>query len=198
MAIDLDFHHRGTDGVPSCFLVVCEDLSQIFRAVLVINQTATVGMDLLRYCHLGIDVTPLLNGGVRIKGPTQESIDASLQRLLEPFRRLHSVGNVIITGSVDRQYREDIIASLSATHIGAHALVDMVTVIGKRGDDFVHAGDYAQAYSTYMAALDSGYVGYRLPSQAWEVDGGTKANLSWRELLRTLCSKLQTVSRRLK
>ncbi|KAK3176659.1 hypothetical protein OEA41_007982 [Lepraria neglecta] len=107
------------------------------------------------------------------------------------------MASAIITGSVDIEYMNDIIASDSAPHIDAHVLIDMATAIEERGDDLVRGGDYLEAFLTYMAVLNGVQHGYLLPGQIWTVDGGASARLALGALLITLRIKVNDARRRL-
>ena len=73
----------------------------------------------------------------------------------------------------------------------------MATAIKERGVDLIRGGDYLEAFSTYMAALNDVQHGNLLPSQTWTVDSGASARIALGALLMVLRIKVNNARRRL-
>ena len=159
---------------PRYYIVVCEDLAKLVRALLIINHTAT-GWErtLLIECHFQINVLCPLQEGAGDDSIISDSDRSRLRSLLDPLRRLHSVASASINGPIPMEYRNNVLADIRGSYIDSGTMIDMATALEDRGDIFARGGQYYEAYLAYEAAVAGIYHGHA--GSGWTLGGGFSA-----------------------
>ena len=88
---------------------------------------------------------------VRITGV--ETTTASISKLLEPLRRLHSLGSVDIVGHVSNEYKSTLIDYIKKLP-DVDAVVQKIQETVKKGDRAASSRDYSIAVANYKSAID--------------------------------------------
>ena len=132
----------------SWFMIAHEDLQQLCKIILEVQQCL---YGTYRHTILVDVVNRVDQRRIRPKdGPIP--LDANVQRLLEPFRRLHSIGKIIILGDVNGQYKSEIVASMMKGPPTAEVMINTACTTKAEGDEASHNGDFSSAVSAYEKA----------------------------------------------
>jgi hypothetical protein len=181
---------------PRYYIVACEDLAKLVRALLIISHTAT-GLErtLLTECHLEINVLCPLEKGAGDDRTISDSDRSKLRSLLDPLRRLHSVASASINGPIPMKYRNDVLADICGSHIDSGTMIDMTTALEDRGDAFTRGGQYHEAYLAYEAAVAGIYYGHA--GSRWTLGGDSPARMMLDSTLAEVHTKRDKAHRRL-
>lgn len=78
----------------------------------------------------------------------------SIWKLLEPFRRLHSMASVSITGQIEDEYKSNLIAEMSKQAPGNYTVVQGIQNAMKEGDQAASIHDFSIAISKFKRAWE--------------------------------------------
>ena len=145
----------------SVFTIACEDLQQLCMVILEINRCLYGASDISRtHTLMFIDV---LNRGTGLKDGSIP-IGAKEQRLLEPFRRLHSIGYGSIAGEISEQYKGDIVASMRKEPPTAEDVIKMACATKAEGDKAFRNKNIVLSLSKYEKACNDIEAGHQSSS----------------------------------
>lgn len=112
------------------------------------------GDDMSTFCRfllrLGLDFHCSLSIAISDTAP----VTTSTLKLLEPFRRLHSLNSVRIAGHVSDEFKSDLIAKMMNKAPEIHTILGDIQRNLERGDQAVSNNDYFTAKEIYKRALE--------------------------------------------
>lgn len=80
----------------------------------------------------------------------------SILKLLEPFRRLHSIASVKITGKIDAKYKSDLIVRMLRRATDTDAYFQEYQDAMEQGDQAARNNEFPTAIAKYRRALEEG------------------------------------------
>ena len=78
----------------------------------------------------------------------------SVLKLLEPFRRLHGMASVRITGPIEDDYRSDLISTMLKQAPDGDTVLQRIEDVIQEGDQAASTHDYSTAVSMFRKAFD--------------------------------------------
>ena len=78
----------------------------------------------------------------------------SVLKLLEPFRRLHGMASVRITGPIEDDYRSDLISTMLKQAPDGDTVLQVIQDVIQEGDQAASIHDYTTAVSRFRKAFD--------------------------------------------
>lgn len=170
------------------FMIACEDLQQLCMVILEINRCLYGASDISRtYTLLFIDV---LDGGNQLRTGLKE-------RLLEPFRRLHSIGYVSIAGEISEEYKSDIVASMRKEPPTAEDVIQTACATKAEGDKAFRNKNLMLSLSEYEKTYSDIEAGHQFAFAPALISNGKYAGLLFsrakEHLLFTLCLNIIAV-----
>lgn len=142
-------------------MIACEDLLDFCRIfLLATRQEACRHRDFDTMVHLErtILLVDVLHTTDQRNG-TNECLMPAAQRLLEPLRRLHNIGLVIIEGPVPKPYKEMITQRIQRQAPKAQDLILTTSTLKDQGDAALFKKKFKSAIAMYKIALDQLYPG---------------------------------------
>ena len=82
--------------------------------------------------------------------------EMSILKLMEPFRRLHSIASVTITGKIEAKYKSDLIVRMLRRAGDTDAYFQEYQDTMEQGDQAATNRDYSTAIARYRRALEEG------------------------------------------
>lgn len=120
-------------------MIACEDLQQLCRVILEVHH-CLYGINFPSRDHT-IVIVDVVNRGDQMRTCSKDCsipMNARVQRLLEPFRRLYYIGNVIITGQVNEEHTNDIVASMMEVPLVAEDMINTACATKAQIDEAFH------------------------------------------------------------
>lgn len=105
---------------------------------------------------------------------SKELIQEPAKKLLEPFRRLHSIGGVSIYGQISQSYREKMIMEIRKRPPSLDTVLDSVSKEKAVADGHYKSGGHERALQGYQSVIDKIEVGYEDPEREGEVAYGNQ------------------------
>lgn len=139
--------------IGNVFMIACDDLEKLCSVILEVHQYL-YGTYLRSRDHtvLLVDVVNCGDQGRTCLKDGSIPLDAKVQRLLKPFKRLHSISKIHISGDMNEQYRSEIVASMMKEPPTAEVMIDMACATKADGDEASRNGDCASSVSAYEKA----------------------------------------------
>lgn len=134
--IDLNLiSDRKSPGIyPSVIMFAGDDITTFCRVLL------RLGLNF--HCSLSIAISDIA------------AVTTSTLKLLEPFRRLHSLNSVRIAGHVSDEFKSELIAKMMNKAPEIHTILGDIQRNLERGDQAVSNNDYSTAKAIYKGALE--------------------------------------------
>ena len=111
-----------------------------------------VGDDMATFCRILSRKYPF--SGSLLIGVTGVAPTPSVLKLLEPFRRVHGMASVRITGLIEGDYRSDLITKMLEEAPNGDTVLQKIGNTIKEGDQAAGIHDYLTAISKFRKALD--------------------------------------------
>ena len=164
--------------VVDVFMIACEDLQQLCTVILEINRCLYGASDTSRTrTSFFIEV---FDHGKQLRTGLKDGsipIGAKEQRLLEPFRRIHSIGYVSIAGVISEQYKRDIIASMKKEPPTAEDVIKTACATKAEGDKAFRNKKLMLSLSEYEKAHSDIEAGHQSPFAPALITNGKYAGL---------------------
>ena len=160
------------------FMIACEDIQQLCTVILEVNRCLYGASDISRtHTLIFIDV---LDRGNQLRSGLKDGsipIGAKEQRLLEPFRRLHSIGYVSIAGEISERYKSDIAASMKKEPPTAEEVIHTACATKAEGDKAFRKKNLVLSVAKYEKACNDIEAGHRSAFAPATIANGKYARL---------------------
>ena len=138
------------------FMIACDDFEQFCGVVLYINQFLRIpngySTSTKIFLCLYVDIiAPDYQNPIPPKNDT--AVPSSIQRLLEPLRRLHGIDAVVIKGAVSETYKENVKRSIMRKAPTADEMITTACALKTEGDDAFHSADFWSSVYAYEKAI---------------------------------------------
>lgn len=147
------------------FMIACDDLEQFCGVVLYISHYMRMPTYYSRLIemHLGLTVDIVAqdyHSPLPLKNDT--AVQPSIQRLLEPLRRLHKVYTVLIRGPASETYKENVKKSIMREAPTAEEMITTACELKALGEDAFRKADFRSCVYTYEKAISDLEAGCQL------------------------------------
>lgn len=149
------------------FMIAHDDLQQLCKVTLEVHECLYGTYPRSRnHTILLVDVVNRVDQRRTYLKDCSIPLDAKVKRLLDPFRRLHSIGQIVISGDVNEQYKSEIVASMMKEPPTAEVIINMACATKAEGDEAFHNEDFSSSVSAYEKAHSDIEAGHQpwLPS----------------------------------
>lgn len=138
------------------FMIACDDLEQFCGVVLYINHFLSIpdsysASTRILLC-LSVDIIAQ-DYQKPIPSKNDTAVPSSIQRLLEPLRRLHGVGGVLIKGPASEIYKGKIRRSVMRGAPTADEMITTACTLKTEGDDAFRSADFWSSVYAYEKAI---------------------------------------------
>ena len=174
-------------GRPSNYIFCYDELPEFCRILLNIND---YGNTILENTNLHIDINPALGNGQATEFDSYPAGQARMGKLLNPLRKLHSLGGAQIDGPLSGTYKSDMIASICKERPKSVDVIDNVLLSLEHADKLASESQFREAKSVYKAALSmTGCLPYLDSNHI--MDDGPFPGLTHRQVSRNIAVRLQ-------
>lgn len=146
----------------SMFMIASDDIRKFCRVILELHRhiygssprSQDHSVVLIDVVTRGDQLTTCLDDG-------SIPVIAKVQRLLEPFRRLHSIGKVVIAGQIDDQYNSETVAIMMKEPPTSAEMIHTACATKAKGDEAFRNKDFPSSLSAYEKAYDDIEAGHQ-------------------------------------
>ena len=138
------------------FMIACDDLEHFCSVVLYINHFLRIpdGYSTSTRIYMCLSVHIIArNYQNPVLSKNDTAIQSSIQRLLEPLRRLHGIDPMKIEGPISETYRENIKRSIVRKAPTADEMITTACALKTKGDDALHSADFWSSVYAYEKAI---------------------------------------------
>lgn len=149
VTLEEDPRYLNVDYGRMYYVIACDDLGSLCQIMLHHDATCEPAEASLPDVHFEVAMRPQPNENMII-----EPVSTSAQRrLLEPFTALHSVRKFNISGHVNTDYKNSVVARLSKPAPSVEDTVHRVVTMSREAIKLSDRGYHAQAILKYMSAI---------------------------------------------
>ena len=177
------------------FMIASDDIRQLCRVILELHRHI-YGASLRSEDHSIIFIDVITRGDQLTTCLKDGSIPtiAKVQRLLEPFRRLHSISRVVVEGQINKQYESEIVANMMKLPPTAEEMIHTACATKAEGDEAFRNKDYSLSLSAYEKAYGDIEAGHSYsPPFSYITEGayaGVRVSSAEKHLLFTLRTEI--------
>ncbi len=162
----------------SMFMIASDDIRQFCRVILDLHRHI-YGASLRSQDHSVVLIDVITRGDQLTTCLNDGSIPIidKIQRLLEPFRRLHSIGRVVIAGQINDKYSSEIVAGMMKEPPTSAEMIHTACATKAKGDEAFRNKDFPSSLSAYEKAYDDIEAGHQLSSPFISITEGQYAGV---------------------